>query len=64
MKWLTNMDKCEITKKAEYLKGKVIGEPLETYKYTVEQLRGFGIVGVYERDLAARAGTEVVGLVS
>ena len=31
----------------EYLKGKIIGAPQATASYTVEELVGMGIVGVY-----------------
>jgi len=31
----------------DYLKDKIIGEPQATEKYTVEQLKAMGMVGVY-----------------
>lgn len=32
----------------EWLKGKVIGRPQASFKYTVEQLEAMGMVGVYD----------------
>lgn len=32
----------------EWLKGKVVGRPQATFKYTVEQLESMGVVGIYD----------------
>ncbi len=34
----------------EWLAGKIIGDPKATAKYTVEQLKAMGMVGVYLKD--------------
>lgn len=57
LKWLTNMvdPKERVTidaAKKLWLKGKVLGDPKATYKYTVEELKRMDMVGVYEDEEA------------
>ena len=59
LKWITNVYDLEIRPEyvnaynknhKSWLKDKIIGEPKASEKYTVEQLKEMGLVGVYVKE--------------
>ena len=55
LKWITNTyvpndGREDPERHRQWLKDKIIGEPKASEKYTVEQLKEMGLVGVYVKE--------------
>lgn len=53
LRWLTNDDRIAVGEYAnKYRKGKIVGRPQATERYTVEELQAMGLIGIYAPDPA------------